>query len=250
VVDYGSRAPVAAFLDLFQRHGVSVPIGLARRFMGAHKREHIRLMLEDPGLKEQWQSRNAAPANLDALYSEFIPLQLTAIRNHSQIIPGVVDAATALRQAGIRIGATTGYTREMMDVLEPQAAAQGFTVEAGVCADEVPEGRPAPWMALQAAMLLNAWPISCCVKVGDTVADVQEGRNAGMWTVAVTLTGNEIGLTEQEAACLPQVVMAGRLDAARHKLLQAGAHYVIDSVADLMAVLEDIDSRLEVGARP
>jgi phosphonoacetaldehyde hydrolase len=218
--------------------------------MGAHKKDHIRMMLEDSNLEEKWRRSHAVPWDLDTLYEEFVPLQLRAIRAQARVIPGVVETAAKLLEMGIRVGGTTGYTRQMMDVLEPEAAAQGFSVEAGVCADEVPAGRPAPWMALRAAMLLNAWPISGCVKVGDTVTDVEEGRNAGMWTVAVTKTGNEIGLSEEETAALPAVEMERRLEAARHKMLQAGVHYVIDSVGDLLPVIEDIEARLDVGARP
>lgn len=111
-----------------------------------------------------------------------------------------------LSRRGIRVGSTTGYTREMTSALVAAAAQGGFAPDAVVCADEVPEGRPAPRMALEAARRLNAWPMRACVKIGDTVADIAEGRNAGMWSVGLTRTGNELGLSEAEAAALPALL--------------------------------------------
>jgi len=250
VVDYGSRAPVVAFTELFLRHGVAAPPALTRRFMGSHKKDHIRLMLQDAAFRAEWLRVNGADPDIDSLYHEFIPIQLDTIARHADVIPGVADLCNELRSAQIRIGTTTGYVRELMGGLLEAAAANGFSPDCVVCADEVPAGRPAPWMALRAAMLLDAWPIAACVKVGDTVADIGEGRNGGMWTVGVTQTGNELGLSAEQTAALPEKDLQSRSEAARHRFLRAGAHYAVSSVEELIPVLEEIEARLEVGARP
>ena len=70
-----------------------------------------------------------------------------------------------------------------------------------------------------------------CVKIGDTPPDIAEGRNAGMWTIAVAATGNEIGLSEEQFATLTGTERSRRLAAARDHLRQAGAHDVVDSVS-------------------
>ena len=70
----------------------------------------------------------------------------------------------------------------MMNVLVPEATRRGFETDSIVCVSDVPAGRPEPWMALRSAMELRAYPPALCVKVGDTVPDIQEGLNAGMWT--------------------------------------------------------------------
>ena len=138
----------------------------------------------------------------------------------------------------------------MMADLIPAAAAGGFAPEAIVCADEVPLGRPAPWLALEALKRLNAYPVSACVKVGDTVADIDEGNNAGLWTVGVLLTGNETGLSEEELAALNAPALEACRSAAGARLLHAGAHFVIDSAADLVPTLDLIEDRLAHGQRP
>lgn len=91
---------------------------------------------------------------------------------------------------------------------------------------------------------------AACVKVGDTPADIAEGRNAGMWTIAVAATGNEIGLSEAEFAALSETERETRLAAARSNLLAAGAHYVVDSVAHCEEILDEIERRMENGDGP
>jgi phosphonoacetaldehyde hydrolase len=252
-VDYGSSAPVDAFIELFDRYGVRVTAEQARGPMGSYKRDHIRLILAWEPVAEQWQERNSRAAteeDVDELFREFIPLQTEVIGRHADIIPGVPQTVEWLRGQGIVIGATTGYTRAMMGSLLAQAAAAGYSPESDVCADEVPAGRPAPWMAIKSAMQLGVYPMQACVKVGDTLVDIAEGLNAGMWTVGITKTGNEVGLTQAEVEALPAPELASRLDAATGRFLRAGAHYVIAEVAQLPAIIAQINARLARGDKP
>jgi phosphonoacetaldehyde hydrolase len=138
----------------------------------------------------------------------------------------------------------------MMTSLLPQAAAAGFAPHSTVCADEVPAGRPAPWMALTAAMQLGVYPMEACVKVGDTLVDIAEGLNAGMWTVGVTKTGNELGLSREEVEALAPADLASRLQAASDRLRQAGAHFIVEDVAHLPAMIAEIGQRLAHGEKP
>ncbi len=252
-VDYGSRAPVDAFIELFRRHGVTVTAEQARGPMGSHKKDHVRLILAMQPVAQQWQQRYDRAASADdveMLFQEFIPLQTEVIRRHTNVIPGVAEAVKILRQQGIVFGATTGYTRAMMAALLVQAAAAGFAPESNVCADEVAAGRPAPWMAITAAMQLGVYPMQACVKVGDTLVDIAEGLNAGMWTVGITKTGNELGLCPDDVEALPARELATRLNAASNRFLQAGAHAVIPEVAKLPTVIAEINERLAGGEKP
>ena len=51
-------------------------------------------------------------------------------------------------------------------------------------------GRPDPRMIHDAMQRLSITDARQVVKIGDTVVDIQEGRNAGVWTLAV-LTGSQ-----------------------------------------------------------
>jgi phosphonoacetaldehyde hydrolase len=252
-VDHGSRAPAGAFVELFARHGLHVTEAQARGPMGRHKRDHIRCMLQENDLRIKWRERRGAAwteADVEALFTEFIPLQLACLPNFAEVIPGVPALVATLRAQGVAIATTTGYNREMTDLVLAAAARQGFIPDYSSCASEVPAGRPAPWMVFACMQAANAYPPAAVVKVGDTEADVAEGLSAGVWSVGVARTGNLLGLSEAETAALPHAELERRLQAARAALTAAGAHAVIDTVAELPAVLAGITARLGRGERP
>jgi phosphonoacetaldehyde hydrolase len=253
VLDYGSRAPVAAFLELFARHGVTISAKEARGPMGAHKKDHIGALLTTPALAERWRAKHGSlpsEEDLTRLYAEFTPLQTEVLKQHCDIIPGALESVSELRSRGIRIANTTGYDTCMMTDLIRLAAEAGYVPDLWVCPDMVGQGRPAPWMAFHAARKLDVYPMSAFVKVGDTPSDVAEAHAAGMWAVSVTHSGNQVGLSQEEFAALPEIEQQRRVSAARASLAAAGPHYIIESVASLIPVIDDITSRLARGERP
>lgn len=253
VCDFGSLAPVLALQKLFAAAGVPISMAEARGPMGRAKRDHIADVLAMPEVSLRWQAaRGHLPgdADVDHLYAQFLPVQLAELRLRATLIPGVVPMISELRRRGIRIGSTTGYTRELMAELAPLAAQLGYAPDAMVTVSDVPAGRPAPWMALRCAEKLGAWPLSAVVKVGDTVADVQEGLHAGMWTVGFARCGNEVGLDEASLSALPQPEQQRVIDAARSRLRHAGAHFVVDGPAELLSALDTLDLRRRRGDRP
>jgi phosphonoacetaldehyde hydrolase len=253
VLDFGSRAPVAAFVEMFARHGITVSHEEARRPMGTHKRDHIWEILSDPKVATHWQNTHGAkptPELLDTLYREFSPLQKEMLKEYCDVIPGVPQVVTELRRRGIKIANTTGFDRGMITDLIPLAAQGGYEPDLWVCPDEVGKGRPAPWMAFHAARQLDLYPMSTFVKVGDTPADVAEGQAAGMWVVSVVASGNEVGLSHAELATLKPAEREVRISTARAKLADCGPHYLINTVADLVPVIDEISARIVRGERP
>ena len=250
-VDYGSRAPAGVFVEVFRRRDVPITVEQARGPMGLHKRDHLAALLAMPPVEALWRERHgAAPGegDIDALYAELVVLQTACLPDYADVIPGTLEAVAECRRRGLKIGSTTGYNGEMLSVLSREAARHGYEPDCAISVDDVPAGRPHPYMCYLAAIRLQAYPMESMVKVGDTVPDIQEGQNAGMWTVAVAKTGNEIGLSQAEVAALPPQDLAERLERARGRL--AGAHYVIDGVGDLPPVLDAIEARLAQGERP
>ncbi|SFM70450.1 phosphonoacetaldehyde hydrolase [Marinobacter zhejiangensis] len=252
-VDFGSLAPIEAFLKLFEAEDIELSEAEAREPMGTEKREHIRRLLAMPRISKQWQSRfDKAPddADIDRLYQAFLPLQTAAIAERATLIPGALELQALLQEEGVAMGVNTGYSREMVEVMLPRLKEQGFEPASVVVATEVPQGRPAPHMSLKNAIELGVTAVQACVKVDDTATGIEEGLNAGMWTVAVVASGNAVGLSAEAMAALDEQERIEYLARGYRDMAPSGAHYVIDSIADLPEVLADIDHRLAAGERP
>jgi phosphonoacetaldehyde hydrolase len=252
-VDFGCCAPVAVFVEVFRQQGIRLDMAQARGPMGMHKKDHIRAIAQQTEVIAQWREKHeTAPSESDVerMYRAFVPLQLDSVANYADPVPGCLDTIAALRERGLRIGSNTGYDREMMDILTAAAAQRGYTADCVVCSSDVPSGRPTPWMALEVARRLDVYPMSTVVKVDDTVPGIHEGLNAGMWTVGVAATGNEVGLAKREFDAMDAPVRQELVDRATQRLLDGGAHYVIDGLGDLLECIDDIERRLAAGETP
>jgi len=252
-MDYGCMAPAVVFQEVYKRQGVEITMEEAREPMGAHKRVHIRQISKNENVAERWQKkhgRKPTEQDVDAMFKDFIPLQLACLADYADLIPGTIEAVAEFRTRELKIGSTTGYTGEMMDLLQSEATQRGYTPDATVCATMVPAGRPHPYMCLQNAILLQTYPLEAMVKVGDTLPDIEEGLNAGMWTIGLAKTGNEMGLTEEQIDALEPELREAKLSRAYKRMQQTGAHYVVDSIADVAPILDQINARLAMGEKP
>jgi phosphonoacetaldehyde hydrolase len=252
-VDHGSLAPVRAMTELFARQGISLSDADARRDMGIFKKDHIRRILAMPHVEAAWRDQNGSASDertVETLFEKFQPLQTEVLEAYSQVIGGTVEITERLQRQGLKVGSTTGYTRPMLDRLLRCAAAQGYRPDAALCPDDTGGGRPYPWMCLRIALEFRVCAAAAVVKVGDTESDIMEGLNAGMWSVGVSASGNEVGMSAAEWEALRDEQRAGLTAKACEKLRAAGAHYVIERVSELGPILEQIDTRLAAGERP
>ena len=241
LLDFGCRAPLSAFHTAFQNAGLPITDDIARRPMGAHKRDHVREILRYPEIAQRVRAelnREPDESLTDSIYEDFAKLLPALLPRHAEPIPGCVETLQWLRDRGIRIGSTTGYTRGMMDVLEPVARDVGIVPEIIICADEVPQARPAPWAGFRIAERLGVYPMGRAIKIGDTPADMAEGRNAGMICIGLSECGNEVGLSQEALAALSDAERASLIALAEKRLLNAGADAVLRSIAELPAWIE------------
>jgi phosphonoacetaldehyde hydrolase len=252
-IDYGSRAPVLAVMEAFRKADVPVTIVQARGPMGMAKRDHLRTMLEMPEIRQRWHDVHGTgptEADVDNLYFRFLPLQKEILTANSQLIPGCLAAIEYCRTRGILVGSSTGYTQELMDMLVPLARQQGYEPDAIVCASDVSPGRPAPWMCFENARRLGVFPMEAIVKVDDTTVGIEAGLNAGMWTVGIARSGNLVGLSEEELKRRTADESRRLVEIATAELSRCGAHWVIDTIADLPVALQEIEASLARGERP
>jgi len=209
--------------------------------------------MQEPHIASAWTAAQGTPPDdvaIDRIYEVFVPMNIAVVTDFATLIEGVPQMVDMLRTRGLKIGSTTGYIREIMEPLLPLASAQGYAPDNLVCAGDLAEGRPTPLMMYRTFLDLGVWPASSVVKVDDTEVGIAEGLNAGCWTVGVALTGNVFGLNAAETDALDATTYHQMRDAAYSRLTRAGAHYVIDSVADLDPVLDEIEGALARGERP
>jgi len=246
-IDFGCFAPVDAFMKAFEEKNIRISTAEVRQPMGMAKIEHIRQLLRMERINNEFRNvfhRDWNEQDVTGLNMSFEKRLFATLTEYTNPIPHVIDTVHAIRRKGIKIGSTTGYTRAMMDIVEPAAREKGYFPDHCVTPDDLPMGRPAPYMIFKNMINLNVQNTDCIVKVGDTMEDIREGLNAKVWTIGVVVGSSELGLSETEIKELPEMVLQEKKAAVRCKMLATGAHYVIDTMAKLPDLIEIINSKL------
>jgi phosphonatase-like hydrolase len=148
--------------------------------MGLHKPEALRRLV-GPELPQ---------ARVDAMHEDFVARMM----RYYETDPAVreVDGASALfatlHASGVKVALNTGFSRPIVNVLLARLGwHDGTTVDATVTSDEVAHGRPHPDMIRQLMRKLGVEDARSVAKVGDTLADLQEGSAMGCgWVVGIT----------------------------------------------------------------
>lgn len=244
-VDFGCFAPLNAFLKVFsEEKGIDITYRQAREPMGLLKIDHIKAILNMPEVNEKFRARYGRDWNMEDINEMYVSFEkhlFASLSNFTTPIPGVLDTIKELRESGIKIGSTTGYTQAMMDVVRPGAAAKGYVVDNLVTPDNLPAGRPAPYMIYKNMIDLAIPSVDNVVKVGDTIADIKEGVNAKVWSIGIITGSNEMGITEEEYNRRTPDELAALKQEVRERMMAAGAHFVLDNITELPACIEKIN---------
>jgi len=252
-VDFGSLAPVRTLQQVFGRVGITLTEFEIRRDMGLPKQDHIRRILSMKRVQQEWKCLfGDVPGEVEVaqLYENFVPLQFSCLLEYSDCIPGLMEAIEGFRRRGLKIGTTTGYPREMLDLLVKASKEAGYIPDCNLSPGDVGPGRPHPFMIYENAVRLQVYPLASIVKIGDTPSDIGEGLNAGMWTIGITATGNEVGLSPAEWDALSAEERCRREKEGAGRLAGAGAHFTAPSLSACSAILDEIDRRLRAGEKP
>ena len=240
-VDYGSFAPVQAFVEVFKHFGIEPTMEEVRKPMGMLKIDHIRTMLKMERITKCWQEKyGSVPADDDAqkLYSHFEEKLLSILDRFADPKPGVVKTVQALRERGIAIGSTTGYNDKMMEIVAPLAAKNGYEPDCMVTPDSVGGmGRPYPYMIFRNMEALKLPDVHRVIKVGDTISDIKEGKQAGVISVGVIVGSSQMGLTQEEYEALSPEEKQEKCEKVKEEFLEAGADHVILNMEDLLNLI-------------
>lgn len=252
-VDYGCFAPVKVFINIFKKRGIEVTLEEAREPMGLLKRDHIKTMLLMERVQNLWNEkfeRQWTEEDVDDLYTDFENQLFTILPKYTTPVTGCLEVMKKLRERNLKIGSTTGYTKEMAEIVGRCAEKKGYAPDYMITASEVPKGRPSPYMIFDNMINLNLDSREKVVKVGDTISDIKEGRNAGIWTVGLIKGSSELGLSEEEVNNMNSKELKQKIDKVRKKMIEAGAHLVIENISKVDEVIDTINEMLERGIRP
>ncbi|MER7842654.1 phosphonatase-like hydrolase [Kitasatospora sp. NPDC096077] len=184
-----SGAVYRALRTAVERNGVTVAEADLQTWMGTDKREAIAALVRIGG-------GTPTPELVEESYAAFAEFLREAYRaTPPQAIEGVEAALAELRARGIKVALTTGFSDDVAYPLLESigwSTGEGGNLDAVVTSDEVPRGRPAPYMIHRAMEKTGVIDTRRVLTAGDTVVDVQAGRNAGAGVVVGVLTG-ELG---------------------------------------------------------
>ena len=235
--------PVQAFQEAFAHHGVPVTLEETRKPMGMLKRDHIRTMLRMERIARPGRRPTAARGeeDVEAVYAQFEPKLFSILDRFSTPKPFAVETAAALREMGLKIGSTTGYTDSMMHIVAPTAARLGYAPDFWISPDGVGgRGRPDPYMIFENLKALEVPSVKNAVKVG--TLSPTSGRGQRRRVVSGGHRGQlrpGSGARQSTRPLTPEV----RRDVCRRAeetFRTAGAHFVLNDLSQLPELIRMI----------
>lgn len=244
-VDYGCFAPVEAFIEAFKEYGIIPTIEEVRKPMGMLKRDHIKTMMEMPRINEEWQRRYGKAweeSDVDAVYHSSESSIMKILHNFGEVKPYVIETIQSLRNREIRIGSTTGYTDEMMEIVMPKAKENGYEPDCWFSPNSVGNmGRPYPYMIFKNLQQLGVTRVGAAIKVGDTMTDILEGKNAGMLSVGIIEGSSLMALAQKDYEALSEEEKKQVCNQVRKAYEACGADYIIQNMSELLELINKIE---------
>lgn len=242
-VDFGCMAPVEAFKKAFENKKIELTYEEIREPMGMLKIDHIKQLLSLDKVKKQWlelYGRPSVEADVLSIYQDFEKYLFADLAENSHLKPETKQAMKKIKQLGYNIGSTTGYTKEMMNVVFETAKAEGYHPDYVVTPDDVDSlGRPYPFMIFENMRYFENHSMEEVIKVGDTISDIKEGKNAGVLSIAVTEGSSEMGLSLEEYKSLSKEEMERVNQQTAEKFYQHGADFCVKNLLELAEVLQE-----------
>lgn len=258
--DCGVYAPAVVFIDLFKKYEVEITMAEAREPMGLFKKDHIRAILKMDRVSGEFKKRykrNWTEDDVVQMFADFVPMQMNCLTEYASLIPGAAETVDFVRNTfGVTIGSSTGFNKEMNELLLQEARKQGYHPNVWTSSSQVERGRPYWYMVQENMRLSGVLDPEEVLKVGDTCGDMQEGKamekvaSSGTWTLGLSATGNYVGKTWQELKDTSGDMLQKEMCAAEKKLYNAGADYVAPHISSLPEIIEIINARLAAGEKP
>jgi len=248
LIDTGCQAPVHAMTAAFAKNGLIVTDKIVREDMGLPKRAHIMAILDKPAMKTQWEclfNNQPRKVDVDRIYQSTNQELKRVVANYSKPTPFAIELLYYLQANGIHIGITTGYSREIINVLGDQLHKSGIIYNNLVCADEVKNPRPKAGMINK---IFDDWEIynfghHRFIKIGDTIADIQEAHAAGITCCQVIDTCSDLGNiinTDNKINNNNREFINNERNSIKHKFAKSGADFYCNNLHDILVAFKNI----------
>lgn len=179
---------LTAFRSALEKNHIPVSADFLQKWRGASKKEVLRICIEEQYGKDSPDN----PRRIAQAYDDFrFLLEDLYVRNGVRPIPGAAETFSRLREQSIRIALTSGFYRKVADLILRQVGWNAGTIDASVCSDEVPQGRPAPYLIFRAMEATRTTDVRRVVNVGDTTLDLLSAAFAGVRGNIGVLTGSQ-----------------------------------------------------------
>lgn len=200
-----------AMQEGFKRYSIDVSVDEVNKVRGMEKKDAIKTLLSNIQHPDKEQL-------VEPVFADFKKSLNSHLQFINKEIPGTSDIFMKLRSNGIKVAVGSGFPHAVVEAITRNLRWTEI-VDYVSSAEKEGHGRPHPAMIQAAMKHCDVHDIRRVVKVGDTKADVLEGKNAGCWTVAV-LTGTQ----------------------TRQDLETVDPDFIIDSIANLFDVLTQMKS--------
>lgn len=244
-VDYGCFAPVRAFIEVFEEYGISPTIDETREPMGMLKWDHIKTMMSMPRINDIWKEkykRDFTDRDIDEMHEKFSEKLMGILHNYADPKPFVLDVISKLKEKNIKIGSTTGYTDDMMAIVTRVAKENGYEPDCWFSPTSTNNvGRPYPFMVFKNLEYLKVKSIKNVIKIGDTVSDILEGKNAGVITVGLIEGSSELALTEDEFNKLSNEEKSLKIEDVKQRYKNAGADFILNNLNELITLIDNLN---------
>ena len=225
-IDKYSDAPALAIQKAFQLYNMGIELQYVKEPMGMSKVDHIKYLLFKHGDSKYYEDKDTFEQFIELLLDAYKKMQKTIITSHCELLPDVLNTLHRLQKQDIKIGLTTGFPKVITDIIVADTQKQGLYLNAHVATDEVLKGRPYPDGIERNMELLNIKNKHEVVKIDDSETGIQEGINAGVWTIGLS----KYSVTSDINPSISKQI-----------LLKAGADYVVDTVQDIPKVINEIN---------
>lgn len=257
IVDRYSFTPLLCLQRAFKGQRINIPLSMIRKDMGLSKEDHIHKLLEEKEVQKQWINKyRQRPTKADrlSLFSDFQFMQEREIKLNMKVLPHTAKCISRLKKDNIVTGVTTGFDSEQMDRIKWLLESENIFLDSYVsstCLDK--PARPEPHMIFENMKRLNLDDPRRIIKIDDTVSGIQEGLNAGCWTVAVCRWSSNMNVDSVKDMDILDNFNADnnytenyyqlreRINKCRQIMASSGAHYVINTLYELQNVIDDIN---------